>query len=104
MIVKLSVIRRISFILIFVLLIGVGVGFLIVSFLCFLYIIPGFWSCGSPCEYWWSWLIDFPRSEECAAVCVSRNSLYKPFFLIGLVVIASTILVGLYYLYQRIRE
>ena len=99
---KLSEIKRTSFILILSLV--VGISFLIVSFMCFLYIIPGFWICGSACEYWWSWLIDFPRQEICILICVSRNSLYKPFFLIGLVVITFTFLVGFYRLYQKIRR
>jgi len=99
---KLSDTKRTLFKLIYLLL--VGVGFLIVSFMCFLNIIPGFWTCGSACEYWWSWLIDFPRQKICVLMCVSRNSLYKPFFLIGLVVVTFTFLVGLYRLYQRIRR
>jgi len=99
---KLSDTKRTLFKPIYVLL--VGVGFLIVSFMCFLYIIPGFWICGSACEYWWSWLIDFPRQEICILICVSRNALYKPFFVIGLVVITFTFLVGFYRLYQRIRR
>ena len=99
---KISDTKRNSFKLIYVLL--VGVSFLIVSLMCFLYIIPGFWICGSACEYWWSWLIDFPRQEICILMCVSRNSLYKPFFLIGLVVITFTFLVGTYRLYRKIRR
>ena len=99
---KISDTERPSFKLIYVLF--VGVVFLVVSFMCFLYIIPGFWNCGSACEYWWSWLIDFPRQMICILMCVSRNSLYKPFFLIGLVIVTFTFLVGLYRLYQRIRR
>ena len=99
---KLSNTEGPSFKLIYVLLLGVG--FLIASFMCFLYIIPGFWICGSACEYWWSWLIDFPRQEICILICVSRNSLYKLFFLIGLIVITFTSLVWFYRLYQRIKR
>ena len=99
---KLSDPEKTSFKLIYVLF--VGIGFLIVSLLCFFYIIPGFWSCGSACEYWWSWLIDFPRQEICILMCVSRNPLYKPFFLIGTVVVTFTFLVGFYRLYQRIKR
>ena len=60
-----------------------GILFLVLSYLCFIYIIPGFEICGSACEYWWSWIIDFPQQKVCIMICVSRNELYKPFMIIG---------------------
>ena len=102
MMVKLRVTILLSFGLVLFLL--VGASFLTVSFMCFHYIIPGFWSCGSACEYWWSWLIDFPRQGGCILMCVSRNTLYKPFFLIGLGFIYIAFSGGSYRIYQVIKR
>ncbi len=49
---------------------------------------PLFEICGSPCEYWWSWVIDYPPRDICILICRPRNGLYKPFFLLGLVFLA----------------
>jgi hypothetical protein len=68
-------------------LISGGSIFLILSYLCFQYIIPGFKDCGSGCEYWWSWIIPTSNREGCLAVCVDRNALYRPFMLIGIILL-----------------
>ena len=66
-----------------------GIITLGLSYLFFLNIfnISIFEICGSPCEYWWSWLINFPTLGPCIVVCQPRNSLYKPFFIIGIILI-----------------
>ena len=74
-------------------LITCGASFLVLSWLCFLYIIPGFKICGNACEYWWSWIIDFPPQGPCILVCVPRNWLYKPFFVFGALAVVSEIIV-----------
>jgi hypothetical protein len=84
-----------------ILLLSTGGLFLILSYLCFLYIIPGFGICGSACEYWWSWLIDFPPEGICITLCIPRNALYKPFFVIGLISIGLEILLEIVTLRQR---
>ena len=68
-------------------LIGGGIIFLLLSYLCFEYIIPGFKLCGSGCEYWWSWIIPSSRSDVCLAVCIDRNGLYRPFMVIGAIML-----------------
>ncbi|MFX0020784.1 MAG: hypothetical protein ACFE9S_00540 [Candidatus Hermodarchaeota archaeon] len=62
---------------------NLGILFLIFSYLCFIYIIPGFEICGSACEFWWSWIIDLPKYADCIEMCIIRNELYKPFMIIG---------------------
>ena len=77
-------------------LIPVGIISLIISFLCFFYVIPGFEICGSACEYWWSWIIDFPPQGICILMCVARNWLYKPLFLIGVISIGITLVIEIF--------
>ena len=63
-----------------------GVLSLFLSYLCFINIIQIsiFESpCSYPCEYWWSWLWDFPPLPPCQIECQPRNILYKPLFVIG---------------------
>ncbi len=81
---------------------SLGFLFLLLSYLCFFSIIPGFEICGSPCEYWWSWFINYPKQQLCAQVCVYRNVLYKPFMIIGGILIIYEILTEIYYI-TRIR-
>ncbi len=72
-----------------------GIIFLILSYLCFINVIQNsnFQICGSACEYWWSWLWDFPpKPPYCVAVCIPRNNLYKPFFVVGLILILLELL------------
>lgn len=81
-----------------------GFSFLVVSYMCFRYIIPGFSICGSACEYWWSWIIDFPRQDACVLICIIRNSLYRPFFLVGFIfIIIAVILVPIRFYLKRER-
>lgn len=72
-----------------------GVFFFILSYLCFRNIIPApGWlndilekldmNTSWACEYWWSWLLDFPPQGICIALYMPRNMLYKPFFVIGI--------------------
>ena len=75
-----------------IIFLSIGILFLLFSYLCFVYIIPGFEICGSYCEYWWSWIIDFPKQKYCLMVCVSRNELYKPLMIIGGIIIICEIL------------
>jgi len=72
----------------------IGIIFLILSFLCFINIIqsPLFYECGSACEYWWTWLWNFPPQPVCILVCIPRNILYKPFFILGLSLILLDLL------------
>ncbi|MHA2289037.1 MAG: hypothetical protein ACXABG_09640 [Promethearchaeota archaeon] len=81
-----------------------GFSFLTVSFMCFHYVIPGFWICGSACEYIWSWLIDFPHHGACILMCVSRNLLYIPFFSIGLIFTVLTIVLISFRVYREIKR
>ena len=69
-----------------------GIIILSISYLCFVCIIPGFEICGSGCEYWWSWIIDYPTINECTAMCISRNALYKPLMIIGGLISISAII------------
>ncbi|MHA2337670.1 MAG: hypothetical protein ACXACX_10210 [Candidatus Hodarchaeales archaeon] len=62
---------------------SLGSIFLILSYLCFQYIIPGFKICGSMCDFWWTWIFPSSHMNECAAVCVWRNVLYQPFMIFG---------------------
>jgi hypothetical protein len=66
-----------------IIFLNLGILFFFLSFLCFIYVIPGFVICGSSCEFWWSWIIDYPKLTECIHMCVNRNELYKPFMIIG---------------------
>ena len=68
-----------------VFLISIGTVSLVLSYLCFINVlgIPIFNICGSACEWWWSWLIDFPPQGACIKICIIRNSFYKPLFVIG---------------------
>ncbi|MDX1798572.1 MAG: hypothetical protein R3255_07985 [Candidatus Lokiarchaeia archaeon] len=66
-----------------IIFLNLGILFLVLSYLCFIYIIPGFEICGSLCEFWWSWIIDFPKYIACFPVCISRNGLYQPFMIFG---------------------
>ena len=75
-----------------IIFLSIGILFLLLSYLCFVYIIHGFEICGSYCEYWWSWIIDFPKQKYCLMVCVSRNELYKPLMIIGGISIIGEIL------------
>jgi hypothetical protein len=68
-------------------LISSGIIFLILSYLCFKYIIPGFKVCGSGCEYWWTWIIPSSLRDGCLAVCIDRNGLYRPFMVIGAIML-----------------
>jgi len=60
-----------------------GILFLVLSYLCFIYVIPGFEICGSGCDYWWTWIFKFHHRKTCLEMCISRNELYKPFMVIG---------------------
>jgi len=62
-----------------------GVIILVISYLCFINMMQNslFTICGSACEYWWSWIVNLPPQGICIALCVPRNWLYKPLFLIG---------------------
>ncbi len=46
-------------------------------------------SCANACEYWWSWIVNFPPVGPCIKVCIERNFLYKPFFVIGSILLFS---------------
>ncbi len=71
-----------------------GIIFLILSYLCFINVIQNsnFQICGSACEYWWSWLWNFPPQPPCILICIPRNNLYKPFFIVGLILILFELL------------
>ncbi len=79
---------------------------LVLSYLFFINALPmeGFEMCGSMCEYWWSWIINFPPQGICPAVCVPRNQLYQPFFLIGVCVIPIEIVFEIYLLIRKSRK
>ena len=68
-----------------IIFICVGTISLVVSYLFFINIfgIPFFNICGSACEWWWSFIIDIPPQGACIEVCIMRNWLYKPLFVIG---------------------
>ncbi|MHA1725510.1 MAG: hypothetical protein ACTSXH_11790 [Promethearchaeota archaeon] len=58
--------------------------------------------CGSPCEYWWSWLINFPPRAYCILVCRPRNSLYKLFFILGLIFLSG--FVAIRFMFEEKKE
>ncbi|GAB4318703.1 MAG: hypothetical protein Kow0069_21970 [Promethearchaeota archaeon] len=68
------------------------------SLLAFHAVLPGPTICGSPCEYWWSWLFHWSWSPgtACVALCQPRNALYRPLFLLGsaLLVLALSLAVA----------
>ncbi|MHA1733074.1 MAG: hypothetical protein ACTSU5_14095 [Promethearchaeota archaeon] len=68
-----------------------GLTLLAASFLCFHALLPGPMTCGSPCEQWWSWVVDFPPTGICIALCQPRNALYRPLFVAGSVFVASAL-------------
>jgi len=78
-----------------IIFLSIGILFLTLSYLCFVYIIPGFEICGSACEYWWSWIIDFPIQRDCIEICVFRNELYKPLMIFGGISIICEIILEL---------
>ncbi len=84
-----------------IIFLSIGILFLLFSYLCFVNIIPGFEICGSACEYWWSWIIDFPIQKDCIEICVFRNELYKPFMVIGGISIICEILFEVYNLIKK---
>ena len=84
-------------------LLSIGIGLLIVSNLCFHNVIqiPNLEICGSGCDWWWSFIIDFPPHDFCLAVCVPRNALYQPLFILGVIVISFEILLELHKLLHK---
>ena len=89
-----------------IVLLASGTLFLVFSYLFFINTLPieGFEMCGSACEYWWSWIIDFPLQGICHLACVPRNILYRPFFIVGCVLIAIDIVLEIYLLVSKSRK
>ncbi len=85
-------------------LLSSGIACLIFSYLCFINLIQiaPFETCGSACEYWWSWIINFPPQGICILICVPRNSLYKLLFLIGCFLISIEFLMELMLLTKEV--
>ena len=86
-------------------LLSIGIVFLIVSYLCFQNVIqiPDLEICGG-CDWWWSFIIDFPPHDFCLAVCVPRNALYQPLFILGVIVTSFEILLELHQLLHKYLE
>lgn len=79
-------------------LLSIGFSILIISYLCFQNIIqiPKLEFCGSACDWWWSFVIEFPPRGACIAVCIPRNSLYRPLFILGFIIIGIEILLEIH--------
>lgn len=84
-------------------LIVAGTVSLVFSYLFFINIIgiPIFNICGSACEWWWSWLINFPPQGACIEICIMRNSLYKPFFVIGVILDTIGLILGALEIFRK---
>ena len=87
-----------------ILLICIGGLFLVLSYLFFINVIKidAFTECGSQCEYWWSWIINIPPQPICILVCVPRNALYKPFFVVGTLLIIIDICLEFFLILRKV--
>lgn len=83
----------------------IGIVSLVLSYLCFINVIAvlALEICGSYCEYWWSWIIPFPAETYCILICVPRNVLYKPLFIIGAISIGIEVVYEIFKLFGVIQ-